>query len=254
MKNLLKTITKDLSKNSPGILAGLGIVGMFSAIGMAIHATPKAVTMLEEEAEKQGVERTDLSPADTVKTTWKYYIPTVATAVLSAVLIFEGYSITKKRHAALAAAYGLSEAALKEFQDKLVETDGEKKLDTMRKAIVKDKMEKRSIESTVIEDTGKGNTRCYEPLNGKQFYSDIEAIRRAVNATNSYLVREGVITLNDFYDELGLDRTVTGTQLGWSFQRDDLIDIGFTSTLLSDGTPCLALVYRNPPTYDYDRY
>ena len=254
MNKLVKKITDETVKRSPGILAGLGVIGMFSAIGMAIHATPKAIVVLEAEAGNRGVEPGELKPIDTVKTVGVYYIPTLATAVLSTFLIFEGFSISNKRHAALAAAYGLSEAALKDFQDKLVEVDGEKKLDKVRKAIAKDQVEKHPVENTEIVLTGNGEALCYEPLSGRYFKSDIDKIKQAVNRTNSYLVREGIISLNDFYYELGLDGTSIGRDIGWELSQDDLIDLDFTATLTSDNTPCLAIGYRNKPRYEYDKY
>lgn len=254
MNKFVKKINHEAVKRSPGILAGLGVIGMFTAIGMAIHATPKAVVVLEAEAGNRGVEPGELKPIDTVKTVGVYYIPTLATAVLSTFLIFEGFSINNKRHAALAAAYGLSEAALKDFQDKLVEVDGEKKLDKVRKAIAKDQVEKHPVENTEIVLTGNGETLCYEPLSGRYFKSDIDKIKQAVNRTNSYLVREGIISLNDFYYELGLDGTSIGRDIGWELSQDDLIDLDFTATLTSDNTPCLAIGYRNKPRYEYDKY
>ena len=254
MNKLVKKIGNETVKRSPGILAGLGVIGMFTAIGMAIHATPKAIVVLEAEAGNRGVEPGELKPIDTVKTVGVYYIPTLATAVLSTFLIFEGFSISNKRHAALAAAYGLSEAALKDFQDKLVEVDGEKKLDKVRKAIAKDQVAKHPVENTEIVLTGNGETLCYEPLSGRYFKSDIDKIKQAVNRTNSYLVREGIISLNDFYYELGLDGTSIGRDIGWELSQDDLIDLDFTATLTSDNTPCLAIGYRNKPRYEYDKY
>jgi hypothetical protein len=254
MNKLVKKIGNETVKRSPGILAGLGVIGMFTAIGMAIHATPKALVVLEAEAGNRGVEPGELKPIDTVKTVGVYYIPTLVTAVLSTFLIFEGFSISNKRHAALAAAYGLSEAALKDFQDKLVEVDGEKKLDKVRKAIAKDKVEKNPIENKEIITTNKGETLCYEPISGRYFKSDIDQIKKAVNYVNTFLLKDGYLSLNEFYYEIGLENTSIGNDIGWSFCKDNLIDLDFTATLASDGTPCLAIGYRNEPHYAYDRY
>lgn len=253
--DIVKKIGSEVSRRSPELLAGIGIVGMFTAIGMAIHATPKAVAMLEEEAEKQDcASRKELDLKSIVKAAGVCYIPTFATAVLSTVLIFEGYSISKKRHAALAAAYGLSEAALKEFQDKIIEMDGEKKFDKVRKAIAKDQVERHPVENTEVILTDKGETLCYESLSGRYFKSDIEKIKKGVNWANSFMLKDGYISLNDFYYAIGLDPTSIGTEVGWAMSRDNMIDLDFTATLASDGTPCLAIGYRNRPSYGFDRY
>ncbi len=256
MKNFLNTLGKKMTESSPGILAGIGIVGMFTAIGMAIHATPKAIKVLDQEAAeyRTGMSRHDLTIVDTVKIAGKYYIPTIATAVLSSALIIEGYSISRRRHAALAAAYGLSEAALKDFQDKLIEVDGEKKLEKVKKAIAKGKIEDNPVENREVFITEKGVTLCYEPISGRYFKSDIDKIKKTVNDVNARMLSDGCLSLNDFYYELGLGCTSIGDDLGWSVSRDSLIELDFTSTLASDGTPCLVLDYRNHPKYGFDRY
>lgn len=250
----LKRIGRAIAKCGPGILTGIGILGMGSAIAMGITVTPTAVIIREQKAAELKVEPKDLPPVEVVKSVGKLYIPTVITALLSAALIIEGQRISHRRHAALAAAYGLSEAALKEFQEKIIEMDGEKKLATVKKAVLKDKVAKNPVENKEVVITRKGETLCYEPISGRYFQSDIDQIKRAVNTANNFLVREGILTLNEFYYEIGLDPTRNGNNLGWALSRDDLIDLDFTSTLASDGTPCLVIDYRKEPNYDFDKY
>ena len=61
------------------------------------------------------------------------------------------------------------------------------------------------------------------------------------------------VSLNDFYDELGLDYTQVGRDLGWSV-NDGLINIGFSSQLADDGRPCLVVDFSTPPKYKFDRF
>ena len=114
-----------ISKHSPEILVGVGIAGMLTTVVLAVKATPKALTLIEEKKEEQEVD--ELTPVETIKATWKCYIPAAVTCVASTACIIGASAVNAKRNAALATAYTLSETALKEYKAKVVETIGEKK-------------------------------------------------------------------------------------------------------------------------------
>ena len=82
-KTFVQNVQKTISKNSPQILMGVGITGMFTTVVLAVKATPKALELIEETKAEQDV--TELTVVDTVKSTWKCYIPAVLTGSLSVV-------------------------------------------------------------------------------------------------------------------------------------------------------------------------
>ena len=251
--NAIKGLTKGLKKHSPEILTGIGIAGMIGAVVMAVKATPKAVELLENKKDELNVEK--LSPVETVKTTWKCYIPTAVTGILGAACIIGASSVNHKRNAALAAAYGLTETAFKEYKDKVVEVIGEKKEQTVKDEIAKDKLTANpvtEVESTAIVTTGYGDTLCYETLSGRYFYSDIEKIRAAENRANKTMLQFDYISLNEFYDELDLGHTGIGDSIGWGVAHTGLINLNFSSQLTNNSTPCLVIGYDNIPVYNFD--
>ena len=65
------------------------------------------------------------------------------------------------------------------------------------------------------------------------------------------MLSENYVSLNDFYDELGIGPTKLGDDLGWDIYKDGLIDIAFSSRLAEDGTPCLVMDYSVAPRYEY---
>lgn len=252
----LSTITKNvgvfIKKNSPTILTAIGISGMFASTIFAVEATPKALKLIEEKKKELKVEK--LAPIDTVKTVWKCYIPSAVTGVLSATCIVGANSVHAKRNAALATAYTISETALREYKDKVVETIGEKKEQMVRDAIAKDKVEKNPVSKSEVIITEKGNTLCFDPWSSRYFKSDPEKLRRAVNDLNYQLINEGSVTLNDFYYDIGLSETKPGELLGWNINRGGQVSFRFSSQIADDETPCLVLEFINPPTYDYNCY
>lgn len=266
LSDVATSIQKAMKKHSPELLTGIGIAGMITTTVMAVRATPKALDLLEKEKERQNQELlqdsnekgdeecaqiTKLKSLDIVKTTWICYIPAVVTGCVSILCLTGASSVNAKRNAALATAYTLSESALKEYTEKVVETIGEKKEQSIRDAIAKDKIDNNPVGAREIIITNKGDTLCYDAISGRYFKSDIEKIKKAVNEMNRQMLSEMYFSLNDFYHELGLSNTSIGEELGWNINRDGLLDLRFSSQLTEDGTPCLVIDYHVPPRYDY---
>lgn len=262
----LKAIFTDLGKvarkHSPEILTGIGIAGMLSTTVLAVRATPKALMLIEEKKRekkfaviKDGGDP-DLTKLEIVKTAWKPYIPAAVTGAASVACLVGASSVNARRNAALAAAYALSESTLADYKEKVVETIGEKKAQEVKDAIAKDKVENDPVSRKEIAITDKGETLCYDALSGRYFKSDIEYIRRAVNNLNERLLFDTHVSLNEYYDEIGLEEIFPmGENLGWTVDPDSankgLIELDFSSQL-AEGTPCLVVGFSNAPRYDYE--
>ena len=252
LSNVTKTVSLFMKKNSPTILTAIGVSGMIASTIFAIEATPKAVKLIEEKKQELKVEK--LTPIETVRMTWKCYIPTVVLTVLSSGCIAGANSVHAKRNAALATAYTISETALRENKDKVIETIGEKKEQAVRDAIAKDKIDKNPVSKSEVIITKKGDTLCFDPWSSRYFKSDPEKVRKAINDLNYQLIHDGMVSLNEFYYILGLDGTRAGEDLGWNVNKGGQVNFRFSSQIADDETPCLVLEFVNPPTYDYTYY
>lgn len=252
LKRTIKSAGRVLTKYSPGILTGIGITGMIGATFMAVKATPKALYLIEAKKEESEVE--ELTPVETIKTCWKCYIPATLTTVLSAACLIGASTVSAKRNAAIATAYSISEAALREYQEKVVEVIGEKKEKAVRDAVAKDQIERDPVtKSEVVIIDSNSNTLCYEPLSGRYFKSTIDKIKKAEIKLDRQMIQEMYVSLNDFYWEIGLDGTDLGDKMGWNLSKG-YMDLSFSSQLADDGTPCAVIVYGIPPVYDYQNY
>lgn len=252
LKRTIKSAERVLTKYSPGILTGIGITGMIGATFMAVKATPKALYLIETKKEEAEVE--ELTSVETIKTCWKCYIPAALTTVLSVTCLIGASTVSAKRNAALATAYSISEAALREYQEKVVEIIGEKKEKAVRDAVAKDQIERDPVtKSEVVIIDSNSNTLCYEPLSGRYFKSTIDKIKKAEIKLDRQMIQEMYVSLNDFYWEIGLDGTDLGDKMGWNLSKG-YMDLSFSSQLADDGTPCAVIVYGIPPVYDYQNY
>ena len=250
-KGLVDGIKKTMIRKSPEILIGIGIAGMVTATVLAVKATPKALDLIHEKKEELGVEK--LTAGETVKAAWKCYIPAVATCALSTACIISSSTVHSKRNAAIAAAYELSQKALVDYKDAVIDTIGEKKEQIVKEKIAENQLKEDPVSKKEVILTGKGSTLCYESLSGRYFESDMESIKHAVNVLNAQMLDDMYVNLNDFYDLIGLSYTDMGEKLGWSID-DGLVETSFSAKTTDDGQLCLVLDYSTQPKYNFDRF
>lgn len=257
----IKTVKRGFGKRSPEILLGIGIASGITATVLAVKATPKAMELLAE-AEKENINRqikegvpgpevkNGLPSAQVVKTVWKCYIPAAISGAASIACLLGSHSVNTKRNAALATAYKLSETALNEYREKVVEEIGEDKEKVIRDKISQKHLDEKPVSKNEVIITGTGKQLCYDGISGRYFESDIQTIRAAVNKINETMVYEMYAALNDFYNEIGLSNTDMGDELGWNID-DGLLEISYGAMVANDGRPCITLEYHVAPRYDF---
>lgn len=250
----LSKIAKDLwistKKHSPEILTGIGIAGMITTTVMAVRATPKALKLIENKKKEERVDK--LKPIDAVKVAWKSYIPAAVTGTTSVMCLVGASSVNVRRNAALATAYAISESSFREYREKVIETIGEKKEQVVRDEVIKDKIQSNPVTNREVIITERGNTLCYDAISGRYFKSDIDKLRKAENELNRRMISEMYVSLNEFYNEIGLSGTSMGDELGWNIDKG-FIELEFSSQLAENGEPCLAINYYIAPKYDFSK-
>lgn len=259
MTKLFKDVRAVASKHSPEILTGIGIAGMITTTVLAVRATPKALSLIDQKKTELEIEPEEkLTPVETVKATWKCYIPAAITCVTSVACLIGANSVNARRNAALATAYNLSATALSEYKEKVIETIGEKKERTVREKIAEDQLKKEPLNKSSVIITDTGETRFYDNISKRRFTSDIEKIRRIANDLNARMLEgEDHVSLNDFYYELGLEDIGFGDDLGWNVSKNGragLIKIDFHAHLEEDGKPSIVLEFTVAPTRGFDSY
>lgn len=256
LPKLARDVRMSLSKHSPEILIGMGIAGMITTTVLAVKATPKALMLIEKK--KDELEVDELPPVEVVKATWKCYVPATVSGVASIACLIGSHSVNAKRNAALATAYKVSETAFSQYREKVMETVGEKKERVVRDKISEEEVKNNPISKTEVIVTGKGKTLFLDLHSKRYFYSDLEKIKRAVNKLNHDIITDPFdtgVTLNDFYQEIGLSGTATGDSIGWKLSGG-LIDIYPSAQMAEEGSehegePCLVINYVTPPQYGF---
>lgn len=196
-----------LRRNSSTILTCVGAVGVVATSVMAVKATPKALSLLEDAKEEKGEE---LSKWEVVKVAGPSYIPAIITGAGTIACIFGSNIISKHQQATLMSAYALLDNSYKEYKKKVDEVYGEEAGKTVRAEIAKDKY---TGDEVVLDD---GKELFYDFFSGRYFEATKEDVLKAEYETNRKLYVEYSVGLNDFYELLGLEPLEEYEDLGWS--------------------------------------
>ncbi len=253
LQTVLKTVGRGIERESPTILIGLGIAGIATTVILAVRATPKALYLLEEEEARRYADeskREPLTKLDIVKLTWKCYVPAALVGVGTAACFIGAHSINLRRNAVLAGLYTVSETALREYQEKVIEVIGQNKENKIREAIIDDKLKENPASKNEIFVTGKGKVLFYDSWSGRYFESEMETVRKIQNDLNQRLLtgQEAYLPLNSFYYDLGIGGINAGEDIGWSFDNG-MLDIKFTTKIADNGIPCIVIEYQIQPKF-----
>lgn len=249
---IFRTILRGIERESPTILTGFGIAGFGATIVLAVRATPKALYLIGEEKSARYADesrREPLTKLDIIKLTWKCYVPSAMVGLTSVACFIGAHSINLRRNAALAGLYSLTEASLRTYQEKVIETIGESKERKVRDAIAQDQIDENPVSKNQIFVTGKGKTLFYDSWSGRYFESDMESVKKAQNDLNHKLLGGDMyLPLNFLYSELGLAPIKGGEDIGWTFDGG-MLEVLFTSKIADNDVPCIVMNYKVGPEF-----
>ena len=255
-----------LNRHSSTILTCLGATGVVITTITAVKATPKALELIKDEIDRQNhklvkeandagqknIVRIDkLHPLDVMRVAWKCYIPAALIGVGTITCIFGANFLNKHTQASLVSAYSLLDRSYKEYKDKVNDIYGEDSDEKIIKAIAKDKYS--SIPFKVNEE----KQLFYDMQAGRYFESTLADLYKAEYELNLVYAKYGYVSLNDFYDLIGIDRIKGGFDIGWSSEVSDVlygydcIEFEHEIVTLEDGLTCYVLMMLTPPTADY---
>jgi hypothetical protein len=250
---LAKHTENFITDNSPTILTALGVTGALTTAFFTGKASFKARDIIDNEQYRLDLcpERHILEPKEKAKLVWKVYIPAVGTAVITVVCIVSANRIGTRRAAALASALTISEKAIGEYKDKVLEKLGSAKEQKIRDEIAQDRANQNPVGSNEIVIIGTGESLCYDEYSSRYFKSDMETLKKGQNDINYTVLNEGSASLGDFYKKIGLSSTEYSEEVGWT--TDELLELRFTTIISDDQRPCISISFKSKPIRNYYR-
>ena len=261
IKTWLLDRVNDTKRNLPSILTGVGIFNMLLGTGLAVKATPEAMRQIEKKKEEEGHDQ--LTFTQTVQAVWKCYVAAAVAELTGAGCIVGGLAESNKRQAALALLADSAQVGLREFREYrkyVAEQIGERKEAEIHSRAIQQSVQQTSYPPEMMNRTAPEGTapkpECCDAQFGRYFYATYEEVQAAVNKLNQRITTsfEGYVSLNDFYDEIHVNRVKAGDLLGWSMETG-LIEIpekeDLDCEISPSGWPCWVLEFLNPPQYEY---
>ena len=241
--NLLRSSMIFLKKNASTILTCAGGAGVIATSIMAVKATPKAITLLENAKEEKGE---DLTKLEKVKVAGPAYLPAVLMGASTIACIFGANILNQRQQAALMSAYALLDNSYKDYKKKVEELYGNDMKYFVREKITKDKYKKNK---NPVEDDIQ---LFYDEFSQRYFESTTENVIRAENKINRIIATDYCVYLNEFYELLGVERVDYGDYLGWS--TDEIIDFHHQKVIMEDGMECTIISMYTEPTFEFNDY
>ena len=208
------------------------------------------VEMTEDEYKER---KKDLV-VDAVKEVGPVVAPPVIAAAGTIISVVGGYKVASNQIAVLSSLYTMSKEAYTDYQDKVKEKYGDKKAQDVKDSIAADKVVANPPKDDMVVRTTFGQVLCLDDYSGRYFYSDPEHIRKCVNDVNMQLRDEYFVSLNDFYEKLGLPNCKLGSDLGFCMDEGYLnVSFSFTGAEIGgkENIPCLVLNYDVSTKYGF---
>lgn len=203
-------------KNAPEVLIGLGIAGFATTIGFSIDGAINAtIDMINNEEDRFR----DKEIKDKIRHVFKYYTPAIILGAGSTAAIIFSNRVSSSRNAAITSAYLLSEKAANLYREELAKVTDENRLkqaDTnVRQEISNVYRDNQGGPMSLAVADRNTKIRCKEMASKQQFYMSYNQLEKMENEINFRLLDEGQLTLNEMYDEFGLEHTLDGDNYVW---------------------------------------
>lgn len=268
MKNLVNTFNtivngaKKFASEKGGIV--LGAITL-AALGGAVYCAIKDTSKVKEKKETEELRREEageppMDIKDNVIFYAKNYWPTITCTTIAAAGIISYVMIGEKKIMELSTACSTAstianqmakkkeayEAAIKEnlsAEDaKKIEQSANAKISTITST-------QPSMPLNNVIVTGTGNDIFKDAWSGRLFYSKGSYLKECVRQIEKSIKYDMYATLNEFYEEIGLETIDAGDLLVWDQFRGDTIELDFSQSYhdpILDTTVTLLNFYTKP--------
>jgi len=243
-----------ISKQSPNLLFGAGVVGVVATAVLASRATLKIEGILDdhdktaaqiveaitypEYSDKDRKKDMVLLYTQTAVRITKLYGPALIVGGLSVAALTGSHHILTKRNAALTAAYAVLEKGFDEYRGRVRDDQGEEKEKEYYRGVTTEKVAETSKDGKSVTLTEKKTRTGLSPY-GVIFNEsnpnwrdrpeiNLLFLRGVQTYANDKFQAQGYLFLSDVLDDLGFEQTKASRVVGWHKHsgRDQHIDFG----------------------------
>ena len=249
-KPVTQVVKQFVTMHGNDIFLGFGIALSVSALGFAIKGTIKAVRIIDEE-KKNNPDKT-FTKKEILEKVWKCYIPTAVAEAASIACTVKSGIISNKTIAAATMAYKVMDDTHKDYKQAAKELLGEKKEKAISDKANQVYADKVTEKGENVFMTGSGETLFIESYYGHPFRATWNFVEKCVNELNDKIAHGESVSMNDWYELLGLPYTQAGNNEGFSSDYTGLLKVYLDGSCFVNGEPAHILRYYVDPTNRYN--
>jgi len=233
IKQTLNKVGRSISKHSPAILTGVGVVGLGATAYLAYKSRDKVEEVVEEIERKRDLD-IEIDKVEVAKDLAEALAAPIAVGVLSCGAIFMSFRIQNNRIATLAGALAAQQAHNKLMEVKYRKQHGDEayaKFMTPTEEIEevtvgkngKEKITVKEVRTDIDHTIGQWFDESSEYAADDHSYN-VAYIDSVNDRMQTILFQRGSLLLNEVREALGLERIRAGALLGWTTMDNFEID------------------------------
>lgn len=254
LTRMLGSQSLAMQEHAPGVLFGLGVVGMIGSTVLACRGTLKLETTLEKgqkdlaihkainnDEYTEQMRRKDIARiyVRTGAEVTRLYAPSIVVGTASIACLTKSHNILNDRITAITAAYAAVDKAFREYRERVVERYGEETDRQMRYGSEKvEVINPETGRKKTVDRVPPGELSQYARFfdqHSESWGKDPEInfiyLKSQQTYFNNLLQARGHVFLNEVYHELGLPHSGAGAVVGWRMTPDpeegnNFIDFG----------------------------
>lgn len=245
----LNTARSIITANSPVLLVGTAIAGVASTGILAARGGYKARGIIDEAEGRYRDEPTDqdLTTIEKAQLTWLCYAVPGVTGASTIASVIGVHTIHTKRHAALAGLYAVTSGKLDDYRDKAEELLGSKKTQALNDAMGQKAVDNHPIINHEVIMIEGGTELMFDDWSGRWFLGSVPIVEKGLYEVNLQLAEGQEVSLNEYYDYIGLKPIPIGTHFGWT--AGSKVEPAFGSVKTDEKEPrgAVSVTFRQEP-------
>jgi hypothetical protein len=206
----------------------VGAIGVVLTAIMAVKATPKAVDLIRADSrQNHDGDPYAYTKLEAVRSCWRCYIPAALIGLSTISCVFGANILNKRNQASLVSAYALLNQSYQRYRKAAKSVYGEDTDLKIKVQMARDtyiSADGYSIYSSDLDHPESEKVLCFDMYSQRYFRSTIASVLNAQYHLNRNLSLRGYVSVNEFYEFLGIDKINGGNEIGWSI--DEFMDGG----------------------------
>lgn len=223
LNTCLTKTTSFVKQNSPTIMTILSIGGLAATVYFTVKGTKDSESKKLERQKEHLINKDEADKKEEVLDTAKAYAPAAVSAIVTCALIIGSNVISKKQQATLVGAYSLLSYNYKRYRDTVTERYGKEVDHDILRHIEVEKAKNVNLNapsltqscSLDIDNEHETPRLFWDSFSERYFESTMSRVIQAQYHLNRNFTLGQFVTLNDFYEFLGISKVDGGDDIGW---------------------------------------